>query len=102
MLATIANRSEDIAALCRRHGVERLDMFGSAAGIDFNPASSDTDFIVTFQEPARAKAFDNFFGLREGLEDLFGSRIDLMTAAQIRNPYLAAAVEKSRRQIYAA
>ena len=102
MLATIANRTPEIAALCRRYGVQRLEVFGSATGLDFNPAMSDVDFLVEFQSHARAKAFDNFFGLREGLEDLFGRRIDLMTAAQVRNPYLAAAIKTSGRTVYGA
>jgi uncharacterized protein len=102
MLPTLANRSKEIAALCQACGVARLEVFGSATGLDFNPANSDLDLLVTFNEAARARAFDAFFDLREGLEDLFGSRIDLMTDKQIRNPYLAAAVQESRRTIYAA
>jgi uncharacterized protein len=100
--ATFASRSEDVAELCQRCGVERLDVFGSVTGPDFKPLNSDVDFVVTFHEKAKAKAFDNFFGLREGLEAIFGPRIDLMTAAQIRNPFLVAAVEKNRRTIYGA
>jgi uncharacterized protein len=102
MQATIANRATEIATLCRHFGVLRLDIFGSATGLDFNPAMSDVDFLVEFQPQARAKAFDNFFGLREGLEDLFGTRIDLMTTAQVRNPYLAAEIKNSGRPIYGA
>ena len=32
--------------LCTRYGVDRLDVFGSAAKELFDPASSDLDFIV--------------------------------------------------------
>jgi uncharacterized protein len=38
MLPLIAERRSDIAALCRRFGVRRLAVFGSAArGDDFDP-----------------------------------------------------------------
>jgi len=37
-----------IARVCREHGVERLEAFGSAADGRFDPARSDFDFIVTF------------------------------------------------------
>ncbi len=44
MHAAIADRRADLGALCRRHGVARLEVFGSAArGADFDPASSDAD-----------------------------------------------------------
>jgi predicted nucleotidyltransferase len=35
-----------IAALCERHGVAHLELFGSAAGPQFNPETSDFDFLV--------------------------------------------------------
>ncbi len=49
MHADIAAKRQAVAALCRRHGVSRLEGFGSAArGTDFDPAHSDADFLVTF------------------------------------------------------
>ena len=100
MLETIAIHSVEVAALCRPYGVARLDVFGSAANGTFDPAKSDIDFIVQFKAHAKAKAFDNFFGLREGFEAIFGHPIDLLTVEQIRNPYLAASIETSRRPVY--
>ena len=50
MHAEIARRSEEIAALCRSHGVVRLEIFGSAArGTDFDPSTSDVDFLVEYE-----------------------------------------------------
>jgi len=38
----IASKTPEIRALCRRCGVRRLDVFGSAArGVDFDPERSD-------------------------------------------------------------
>jgi uncharacterized protein len=34
---------------CRRHDVERLDLFGSAAGEGFDVEGSDLDFVVSFE-----------------------------------------------------
>ena len=31
----VAERAEEIREICRRHGVKRLDLFGSAARDDF-------------------------------------------------------------------
>ncbi len=45
----IADKREELAALCRRYDVVRLEVFGSAArGTDFDPATSDADFLVEF------------------------------------------------------
>ncbi len=49
MHAEMLRHRETLAALCRRHGVARLDVFGSAArGVDFDPARSDVDLLVEF------------------------------------------------------
>lgn len=40
----LAPHMPKIAALCERHGVAHLEVFGSATGPDFNPKSSDFDF----------------------------------------------------------
>ncbi len=43
----IAGKKEENAAVCRRHRVERLEVFGSTArGTDFDPDKSDVDFLV--------------------------------------------------------
>ena len=47
MHAEIASKRDEIVAVCRSYGVERLDIFGSAArGTDFDPDRSDADFQV--------------------------------------------------------
>jgi predicted nucleotidyltransferase len=77
MHAAIAEKRQDLIALCRRYGVERLELFGSAArGADFDPARSDADFLVTFSSRTRddLSAFADF---REGLEALLGRPVDL-------------------------
>ena len=37
---------QPLRELCERYGVERLELFGSAARGEFDPANSDLDFIV--------------------------------------------------------
>ena len=63
MHADILRHRETLAALCRRHGVARLDVFGSAArGADFDPARSDVDLLVEFapSTPRRLAALLDF------------------------------------------
>src|SRR5438445_549760 len=72
MIAEIALRREDLGELCGRFHVRRLDVFGSAAHGDFDPARSDLDFLVEFKPVASGAYADAFFGFKEALEELFG------------------------------
>jgi len=102
MLTDIVARRDQIAELCRRHNVRRLELFGSAArGIGFDPARSDFDFLVEFS-PGRAPDLAGFFALRAGLVDLLGRPVDLVAPAALRNPYLRADIDRDRELVYAA
>jgi hypothetical protein len=89
-----------IAELCRRFGVRRLDLFGSAATGRFDPARSDLDFLVAFNEMPPGKYAKACFGLREGLEQLFERPIDLLTEPALVNPYLRRQIESEKRTLY--
>ncbi len=45
-LPLLIDRLESLRHLCDRYGVDRLEVFGSAAKGLFDPASSDLDFVV--------------------------------------------------------
>jgi len=85
--------------LCQRFGVERLELFGSGARPDFNPARSDLDFIVRMRDQREAGYARRFCGFAESLEALFGRRVDLLTEAMLRNPYFKAEVDRSREVV---
>jgi uncharacterized protein len=74
----IAEKREGLAELCRRYGVERLEVFGSAGrGTDFDRSRSDADFLVTFKTSAR-NGLAAFADLKEALERLLGRPVDLV------------------------
>jgi uncharacterized protein len=74
----IANKRDALIALCKRHDVARLEVFGSALrAADFDPARSDVDFLVTFAPHSR-KSFAAFLELKEALEALLGRPVDLI------------------------
>jgi len=91
----------DLACLCRRYNVRRLDLFGSAVAGHFEPGRSDLDFLVAFEPLAPAAYADAYFGLREGLEKLFGRDIDLVTESSLANPYFRRQVDSERRNLFA-
>jgi hypothetical protein len=102
MHPSIAAKKDRVSEICRRHHVQRLEIFGSATGKDFDPRRSDVDLIVHFDASASEKLLDAFFGLKEDLEALFGRPVDLLTARSIRNPYLRESIERSKQTLYAA
>ena len=76
MIADIATHKDELRQLCRRFGVRRLDVFGSAARGDFDPARSDIDFLVEFA--AEKGDLAHFLEFKEALEALLGRRVDLV------------------------
>ena len=102
MHAAIARHLSSISSICKRYRVIRLDVFGSAARADdFNPASSDADFLVEFAPDAKT-GLDEYFGVKAALEQLLGRSVDLVEPAAVRNPYVLASIKRNRELIYAA
>jgi predicted nucleotidyltransferase len=89
-----------LRALCRRFHVRRLDLFGSAATGRFDPARSDLDFLVEFEPMPPSPYSTACRGLREGLAQLFGRSVDLLTEAALVNPYLRCQIESEKRTLY--
>jgi uncharacterized protein len=86
-------------ALCRQRRVQRLDLFGSAARDDFDPATSDLDFLVEFEHLPPVEHAKCFFGLLDALKQLFGRPVDLVEPGPIRNPYLRESIERAREAL---
>ena len=98
-LEEIASR---LAPFCRRHGVARLEVFGSLARGDPH-RGSDIDLLVTFQ-PEVHMGWD-FFELHKEIEDLLGCEVDLLTRRSVEqdeNAIRRRSILQSTREIYSA
>ena len=103
MIGLVEDRRTEIAALCERYSVKRLDLFGSAAGDGFDPEASDLDFVVSFEERDPPELFDRYFGLEEDLEALFSRGVDLVTEGALEKYHrFAESIENSRVPLFAA
>jgi predicted nucleotidyltransferase len=103
VIPLVEDRLSEVARLCERYGVERLDLFGSAAGEGFDPEESDLDFVVRFERRDPPDLFRRYFGLEEDLEALFGRGVDLvMEGALQKSRRFAEGVGRSRVPLYAA
>ena len=77
MNAQMSVSKESIGAFCRKHGIRRLAVFGSALD-DFGPAS-DRDVLVEFA-PDRVPGLLGVAGMEAELSRLFlGRKVDLRT-----------------------
>lgn len=102
MRPEVEQHRAEIAALCRRYRVRRLEVFGSAArGDDFDPARSDVDFLAEFETQGEPPTLAAYFELRDALAKVTGRPVDLVMAGAIRNPYILADIDKSRELVYA-
>ena len=100
MIGLIEQHREQIAELCRRYRVERLDVFGSAVKNTFKPKSSDLDFIVQFQSPGERGYALRYLDFAESLEALFQRPVDVLIDQPFDNPYFKQSVEQARRTVY--
>ena len=102
MVAMLEDKRDAIAALCRRHSVARMYVFGSALRDDFRSGESDVDLLVEFAplEPyAKANAY---FALLEDLKALLGTDVDLVSAGAVKNRIIAREIELTKQMLYAA
>lgn len=103
MIALILDKKAAIERLCEQYHVRSLELFGSAlSAAVFDSAASDLDFLVEFLPLEPGQRADTYFGLREGLEALFGRPVDLVVRKAIRNPYFRQAIDRTCELLYAA
>ena len=97
-------KQTELARLCERFGVDRLEVFGSAAsGEDFNPQKSDVDFIVEFRpDQDLGPWLKDYFAFRQELSDLCGYPADLVMASAMKNPFFIREANRTRKLLYGA
>lgn len=90
-----------LARICRKYGVKKLSLFGSAARDELRP-DSDVDLMVEFKPTSTSTLFD-LVRMQEELSPIFGNRKVETTSPEIlRNPYRRRTIEKDLRTLYAA
>lgn len=97
----VEQKLPELERACRRRHVRRMELFGSAAGGSFDPAHSDLDFLVTFEDLGAGEYAEAYFGLLEDLEGLFERPVDLVAETAFRNPYFRQTVDATRTLVYA-
>ena len=103
MIAAIERNLDAISELCRRYGVARLEVFGSAATDEFDPGRSDVDFLIDYApETDLGPWLKQYFALKQRLEALVERPVDIVMAdaPAMENAYFRREAEKTRKVIY--
>ena len=95
----IQKHLHEIKALCNKHFVSELYVFGSILSEDFN-SESDIDFLVRFSGVNEYDYFDNYMDLKDDLENLLSHSIDLVEMQTLKNPILINSIERNKAVIY--
>lgn len=92
---------ESLAALCRKYGVKKLSLFGSAARGELGP-DSDVDVLVEFDADSKTSFFD-LPAMQDELSELLGNRkVDIATNEILNNPFRRKAILPELKTVYAA
>ena len=103
MHPSVAKHTNEIIALCKKYGVLRLEVFGSAArGVDFDETQSDVDLIARFDKVHAKFTLSEYFDFVDELETVLNRKVDLSEDVYIKNPYLRQSIDSCRELLYAA
>lgn len=102
MIELVQNKIEDIIATCKKHHVESISLFGSAAKNTLNE-DSDIDLLVEFSDKIEVLEYaDNYFSLLDCLQEILNRRVDLVSSRALKNPILKDEILQSKVDLYAA
>jgi len=102
VVRVLEDKQQAIVQACRRFGVARMYVFGSALRDDFSPGTSDIDLLVEFSDMSPFELVDAYFDLLEELRGILGEPVDLVMADAVKNRYIAADIERTKQLLYAA
>jgi predicted nucleotidyltransferase len=98
----IEQHREQIAALCKRYGVRRLDVFGSILREDFDPAGSDVDVVAEFASQAAEGGLRRYVDFKATMEALLKRSVDVIELDAMEDTRLKRIIERTRVPVYAA
>lgn len=90
-----------IRALCQKHKIEKLWLFGSALDEHSFLESSDVDFLYQLLPISSGREYlDNLYNFRQGLKTLLQREVDILEYKKFQNPYFREEVENTKVLIF--
>jgi predicted nucleotidyltransferase len=100
LMTLIKEKYSEFIDLCRSHKVDKIYAFGSSITDQFDQYKSDIDLIVKVDINDPVDRGEALHSLWDKLEALFKRKVDLLTEESIRNPYLKASIDRTKKLIY--
>ncbi|MCK6557472.1 nucleotidyltransferase family protein, partial [Candidatus Binatia bacterium] len=98
---TLAPPLAKLKRLCRKYGINRLALFGSAARGEMTP-DSDVDLLVEFSPDSKVSLFD-IPAMQDAFSAVFsGRKVDIVTPEILENTYRRKTILRDARVLYAA
>jgi predicted nucleotidyltransferase len=92
---------KEIAALCRKYGVKKLSVFGSAARGEMKPGS-DVDLMLEF-DPASKTSLWDYPAMQDDFSELFDRRkVEFASPEILRNPFRRKTILPDLKTLYEA
>ena len=90
-----------LGIVCRKYGVKKMSLFGSAARGELRP-DSDVDLLVEFKRSSKTGLFE-LVHMQDELSPLFGKRvIQIAERGILKNPYRRETILPDLRTLYEA
>jgi len=95
----VERNMNQVSKLLEQHKVDNMYLFGSVLTENFT-LTSDIDFLVNFGQVELEDYFDNYIGLKIGLEQIFNRSVDLVEEKTVKNPVLRRSIDRNKKLIY--
>lgn len=105
MVSLIENNLPAIKDICRRYGVQKMFVFGSAARRGNFGKDSDIDLLYKLLPEIATHPIEqrpDFFEFLFTLHDLLGRNVNLIDLTRVHNPYFIQSVNQHKIKIYEA
>lgn len=89
----------EIKNICQKYDAKSLTLFGSALTDEFDPATSDCDFLLELN--GYKKGIFRYISIKKELEQLLQRDVDLVSPRNIENPLLKKYIYAKTRTCYA-
>jgi predicted nucleotidyltransferase len=97
---SLQEKLPDVIKMLKKHRVRSAYAFGSVTNEKFN-RESDIDLLISFEDKMDPLEYgDHFFSLYEELPILLNRKVDLVTEASLKNPFLIESVMENRIPLY--
>lgn len=96
----IEQHIDQITAICKKRRVKSLWVFGSVLNPLLFNENSDVDLVIEFEKMDEQDYANNYFTLKEELENTFHHEVDIISPQFLRNPVFIDHLLNSRKLVY--